>query len=151
MTMINHDRAVIGLFALILHKRMFIIDDMEFVGKKQSLTNAFLTLAEIKFAATLMNRIGYELFEEEGKEAVYGSFLLSNLREALTRLVCRDERLKLFGDEFWVINKELKQLCETMQLGEIPNVVRKNLVSNVPWVYAFDIRAKLFRVLCKAR
>ena len=38
-----------------------------------------------------------------------------------------------------------------MQLGEIPNVVRKNLVSNVPWVYAFDIRAKLFRVLCKAR
>ena len=50
MTMINHDRAVIGLFALILHKRMFIIDDMEFVGKKQSLTNAFLTLDQIKFA-----------------------------------------------------------------------------------------------------
>ena len=68
MTLINHDRAVIGLFALILHKRMFIIDDMEFVGKKQSLTNAFLTLDQIKFAATLMNRIGYEIFEEEGKE-----------------------------------------------------------------------------------
>lgn len=97
----------------------------------------------------LMNRIAYELFEEAGQEAVYGTFLLTNLKEALSRLVCRDERLKLFGDDFWVINKELKQLCETMQLHEIPNVVRKNLVSNVPWVYAFDIRAKLFRVLCK--
>ena len=35
-----------------------------------------------------------------------------------------------------------------MPLAEIPNVVKKNLVRNVPWVYAFDIRAKLFRVLC---
>ena len=55
-----------------------------------------------------MNRIAYELFEEDGQEAVYGSFLLTNIREALSRLVCRDERLKLFGDDFWVINKELK-------------------------------------------
>ena len=70
--------------------------------------------------ATLLNRIAYELFEEEGQEAVYGFFLLSNIKEALSRLVCRDERLKLFGDDFWVINKELKQLCETMPLNEIP-------------------------------
>lgn len=79
---------------------------------------------------------------------MYGSFLLSNIKEALSRLVCRDERLKLFGDDFWVVNKELKQLCETMQLNEIPQIVRKNLVSNVPWVYDFSIRAKLFRKLC---
>lgn len=44
LAMVKQDRAVIGLLALILHKRMFIIDDMEFVGKKQSLTNAFLSL-----------------------------------------------------------------------------------------------------------
>ena len=95
-----------------------------------------------------MNRIAYEVFEEDGKATIYGTFLLSNIKEALTRLVCRDERLKLFGADFWVINKELKSLCEEMSLAEIPNVVRKNLVSNVPWVYDFDIRAKLFRVLC---
>ena len=35
MNSIKKDKAVIGLLALVLHKRMFIIDDMEFVGKKQ--------------------------------------------------------------------------------------------------------------------
>ena len=112
--MVKKDKAIIGLLALIIHKRMFIIDDMEFIGKKQSLNNAFLSLEQIKFVAALMNRIAYELFEESGQEAEYGSFLLSNIKEALSRLVCRDERLKLFGDDFWVVNKELKQLCETM-------------------------------------
>ena len=42
MQMIQKDKAVIGLLAMILSKRMFIIDDMEFVGKKRS--GAFLTL-----------------------------------------------------------------------------------------------------------
>ena len=93
-----------------------------------------------------MNRIAYEIFEEEGNEAVYGSFLMTNLKEALSRLVCRDERLKVFGgDDFWVVNKELKQTCADMPLHEIEHVVRKNLISNIPWVYDFDLRAKLFR------
>lgn len=34
MTMVKTDRAVIGLLAMILDKRMFIIDDKEFVGDK---------------------------------------------------------------------------------------------------------------------
>lgn len=62
-------------------------------------------LDQVKFISLLFNRIAYELFEEDGKAALYGNFLLSNLKEALSRLVCRDERLKLFGDDFWVINK----------------------------------------------
>jgi len=35
-----------------------------------------------------------------------------------------------------------------MPLHEISQIVKKDLMSNVPWVYAFEIRAKLFRVLC---
>jgi hypothetical protein len=128
---------------------MFIIDDKEFIGEKQNLNNAFLSIEQIRFVAKLMNRIAYEVFEEGSESAIYGTFLLSNIKEALTRLVCRDERLKLFGAEFWVINKELKNICAEMSLNEIPNVVRKNLVSNIPWVYDFEIRAKLFRALCK--
>ena len=128
---------------------MFIIDDKEFIGEKQNFNNAFLSIEQIRFVAKLMNRIAYEVFEEGSESAIYGTFLLSNIKEALTRLVCRDERLKLFGAEFWVINKELKNICAEMSLNEIPNVVRKNLVSNIPWVYDFEIRAKLFRVLCK--
>lgn len=34
---IKQDEDIIGLFCLILHKRMFIIDDLEFVGQRQSL------------------------------------------------------------------------------------------------------------------
>ena len=108
-----------------------------------------MNLDQIKFSALLMNRIAYELFEEEGREAVYGSFLMTNIKEALSRLVCRDERLKLFGEDFFVINKALKSTCEEMSLAEMPHVIRKNLVSNVPWVYHFDLRAKLFRVMCQ--
>ena len=51
MSMVEHDKAVIGLLAMILEKRMFIIDDMEFVGKKQSLNSAFLSVEQIKFVA----------------------------------------------------------------------------------------------------
>ena len=127
---------------------MFIMDDMEFTGKKQSLGNAFLSLNQIKFVSNLMNRIAYELFEDDNKGVTYGTFLLTNIKESLSRLVCRDQRLKLFGDDFWVINKDLKQHCVEMNLAEIPHVVRKHLVSNVPWVYDFDIRAKLFRERC---
>ena len=45
---------------------MFIIDDKEFVGEKQSLSNPFLKLDQVKFVSLLMNRIAYEVFEEEG-------------------------------------------------------------------------------------
>ena len=127
---------------------MFIIDDKEFVGEKQSLSNPFLKLDQVKFVSLLMNRIAYEVFEEEGKVEIYGSFLLTNIKEALSRLVCRDERLKLFGEDFWVINKELKNICAETPIGEIVTFVKSNITRNVPWVYHFDIRAKLFRGLC---
>ncbi len=72
MARVLHDKAIIGLLALIIEKRMFIIDDKEFVSEKQNLNSAFLTLNQVKFVALLMNRIAYELFEQEGNEAVYG-------------------------------------------------------------------------------
>ena len=34
MTKVLHDKAIIGLLAHIIHKRMFIIDDKEFIGEK---------------------------------------------------------------------------------------------------------------------
>lgn len=52
-----------------------------------------------------MNRVAYEIFDSKHKLALYGAFMTDNLKEVLSRLVCRDERLKIFGDEFWVINK----------------------------------------------
>ena len=36
-----------------------------------------------------------------------------------------------------------------MPLQDIAALVRKNLASNVPWVYDFEIRAKVFRLMCK--
>ena len=39
---------IVGLFCLILHKRMFIIDDLEFIGQRQSLSQKFLTLEQTK-------------------------------------------------------------------------------------------------------
>ena len=51
---------------MILDKRLFIIDDKEFVGEKQSLSNPFLTLEQVKFVANFLNRLAYEVFEEAG-------------------------------------------------------------------------------------
>jgi len=34
LKLVEYDKAVIGLLAMILQKRMFIIDDKEFVGEK---------------------------------------------------------------------------------------------------------------------
>ena len=55
----------------------------------------------------------------------FSSFILENLREALSRLVNRDERLCLFEDKFWVIERTLK-------LDEKALEVSKTLITNVP-------------------
>lgn len=43
-------------------KRLFIIDDKEFMGTKQTLMGKFLSLDQIKFAAFTLNRIAFQVF-----------------------------------------------------------------------------------------
>jgi hypothetical protein len=59
LSKISKDEDILGLYCQILSKRLFIIDDKEFKGTRQTLMGKFLSLDQIKFAAFTLNRIAY--------------------------------------------------------------------------------------------
>ena len=59
LSKISNDEDILGLYCQILSKRLFIIDDKEFKGTRQTLMGKFLSLDQIKFAAFTLNRIAF--------------------------------------------------------------------------------------------
>lgn len=56
---ISDDEDILALYCQILAKRLFIIDDKEFLGTKQALMGKFLSIDQIKFAAFTLNRVAF--------------------------------------------------------------------------------------------
>ena len=69
--------------------------------------------------------MAYFIFNSEETMDQFTPFVLDNLKEALSRLVNRDNRLNLFEKQFWVIERTLK-------LDEKALEVSQTLVTNVP-------------------
>jgi menaquinone-dependent protoporphyrinogen IX oxidase len=86
---------------------LLIIDDKEFLSERQSLSAKWLSLQQMKQACYILNQVAYRVFESEKTMAQHDQFLMDSLRQALQRLVNRDLRLKLFAEDFWVIDKDL--------------------------------------------
>jgi len=56
------DIDILELFCTIIEKRMFIIDDKEFVGEKQSLMSSFLPVTQMLDVSLLLNFIIYQIY-----------------------------------------------------------------------------------------
>ena len=56
----------------------------------------------------------------------------------------RDHRLKLFPSDFWVIDKSMAVKTAGEPLHKIASRISHIALSNVPWVYDFKVRAKVF-------
>ena len=80
--------------------------------------------------------------------AFFDTYFLENLKEVLARLVVRTERLEILPSEFWVIDQELAKSCEGVPLRDILKVISKQCLMNIPHVYEFRIRAKIFTHMC---
>ena len=53
-------------------------------------------------------------------------------------------RLKLFPDQFWVVDKSLEKMCENMTFENIATFLSPTVLQNCPQCYTFRVRAKVF-------
>jgi len=114
---------LLGLYCLILKKRLLIIDDLEFVGKRKTFRHSFLTLDQIWSTAQLLNLIAYCVFQTGNKRDKFSTFFLENLQGALSSLVSRDHRLRLLPSDFWVVDKHMAAKTENLGYQELSSVV----------------------------
>ena len=82
--------------------------------------------------------------------AFFEPYFLENLKEVLARLVVRTERLEILPSDFWVIDKDLAKKCEGVALKDVLKVISTKCLMNIPHVYEFRIRAKIFTHMCDA-
>ena len=81
----------------------------------------------------------------EEKNKLFSEFFTSNLKEAVSNLVSRDHRLKLFPSDFWVIDKRIARNTEKVPFSNIAQLLSTTALENVPWAYDFKVRAKVFQ------
>ena len=72
---------------------------------------------------------------------------MENIKKALTGLYDRDKRLKINGENFWIIEKEILEKVEQLNFDEITNAVSHTVLVNIPHTIPFSIRAKIFQHL----
>ena len=82
--------------------------------------------------------MSYYIFSDEKVMDLFSSYLKDNLKDVLSRLVIRDHRLSLFEKNFWV--RDHIQNIDAAALS-----ASTSLMTNVPHVYDFSIRAKVFK------
>ena len=96
----------------------------------------------------MLNQMAYQVFQSETKMAFFEPYFLENLKEVLARLVVRTERLDILPSSFWVIEKDLAKQCEGVPLKDVLKVISTKCLMNIPHVYEFRIRAKIFTHMC---
>ncbi len=66
MEKVKFDRDILQLFLTILHQRLIIVDDLEYLNQKKNPQAApFLSPDQLKFISDLFNRIAYRIFQSE--------------------------------------------------------------------------------------
>ena len=101
-------------------------------------------MEQITFAAALLNQIAHHVFSTEQKRDQFSEFFQNNLKSALSNLVSRDHRLKLFPNDFWVVEKNLSNKTTNVPFHKIASLLSPIALTNCPWVYDFHVRAKVF-------
>ena len=69
---------------------------------------------------------------------------MKNIRDALSSLVSRDQRIKIFPNDFWVIDKSLANRTQESNIQTVKALLSPVALESVPWVYDFRVRAKVF-------
>jgi hypothetical protein len=140
----REDHSLLSVFLLVLHRRLTVLDDLEFQGKQPG----FLPLSLTRFIADLLNRgLAYRIFQTEAAAAYFDPSLLDNLRACISRLYERDKRLKLFPADFWIVDKSLASRVDQVDLEAVSKVISFSLYQNAPQTIPFAVRAAVFRQL----
>jgi len=67
-----------------------------------------------------------------------------NIKKAIISLYDRDQRLKINGENFWIIEKDISERLKKVSNADLPNKVSHTILINMPHTIPFTIRAKIF-------
>jgi hypothetical protein len=76
---------------------------------------------------------------------LYSNEFIINLKKALTGLYDRDKRLKINGENFWVIEKDMFTKMEELNNEALTNAISHTIIINIPHTIPFTLRAKIFQ------
>jgi len=144
------DEEFLDLFCFIISKRLIVIDDIEFKGENNTKQEfPFIPFQEIRFVSYLLNNLAYRIFYNPSNMSHFAPEFLENLKKALTGLYDRDKRLKINGDNFWIVEKDIGEKLESLNHDQITKAINSTLLVNLPHSIPFRLRAKIFQNLIK--
>ncbi len=129
--LINDLSSTFQLFCKLYVQVLFLMDDLEFVGKKPA--KGALTQGQLKWLCQIINALVYRLFIDYGSTERYFPLRCDALR-LLKHLYDRTRRNKLFSDEFWYLSS-----------ANIKGVGLDALLDHIPHVIPFQKRVDILR------
>lgn len=151
---IQKDEEFLSLFTFIISKRLIVIDDLEFQGKNKSEKYdkfPFIPFEEIRYVSWILNNIAYRIFWSNQSMSRFSAEFLENIKRAITGLYERDKRLKINGENFWIIEKDMYGKYEALSNQEITRAVPHSLLLHVPHTIPFQLRARIFQHIIYAQ
>jgi hypothetical protein len=93
------------------------MDDLEFQGKSK--TNKydrypFISFKDIRYLSWVLNNIAYRVFWSHQTMSRFSPEFLENLKRAIMGLYDRDIRLKINGENFWIVEKDMLARLEAL-------------------------------------
>jgi hypothetical protein len=105
----------------------------------------FIPFEEIRYTSWILNNIAYRIFWSGYTMGLFGSEFITNIKKALTGLYDRDKRLKINGENFWVIEKDMFTKMEELSNEVLTNQISHTIIINIPHTIPFTLRAKIFQ------
>lgn len=141
---IDRDQELINIFSFIVSRRLVVIDDIEFQGKsKGQLEYPFLPYSEMPYVCWMLNNIAYRVFLSPNSMANFSADFCDNLKRALNQLYERDKRLKMNGENFWIIEKDIEDRTDALNGDQLLKNVSHTTLVHIPHTIPFSVRAKI--------
>jgi hypothetical protein len=93
----------------------------------------------------ILNNIAYRIFWSSQSMSRFTTEFLENIKRAITGLYERDKRLKINGENFWIVEKDMYGKYESLSNQEVTLAVPHSLLLHVPHTIPFQLRARIFQ------
>lgn len=135
---VKADEEYLNLFCFIIAKRMIVIDDTEFQEKKKFPSKyPFIPFSDIRYVSWVLNNLAYRIFQSEYTMQQFSDDFLQNLKKALVSLYDRDMRLKINGENFWIIEKDIFERMEPLTHMQLVKAISPTHLVNIPHTIPF--------------
>jgi hypothetical protein len=83
--------------------------------------------------------------------SIFGTEFLENIKKSITALYDRDKRLKINGENFWIVEKDMLEKHDKESNEQLTQGMNHSLLIHMPHTIPFTLRAKVFQHLTKCQ